>query len=87
MDHPTARPDLTPSPARGDRATATELLDTLELWPLDWWAVNGAAVCEAAELLRVAWAKLTAPSPPPRWAESSPASSAADREAVHSTTE
>ena len=54
---------MEPALPRARRATATELIQTLELWPLDWWAMNGTAVCEAAELLRLALVRLAAPAP------------------------
>jgi hypothetical protein len=58
MDH-----EFIPPPPRADRATATQLLDTIELWPLDWWAVNGRDVIDTAERIRAALAKLAAPVP------------------------
>lgn len=46
---------MTQSPPR---ATALQLLETVELWPLEWWAVNGHAVLETAELFRTLGRKL-----------------------------
>jgi hypothetical protein len=59
-------------PCRVDRKTGADLVTrflfpvshrTLEAWPLTWRRVNGKAVCETAELLAVAQAKLDAAAP------------------------
>jgi hypothetical protein len=52
--------EFIPPKPRAERATAEQLLDTIELWPLDWWALNGPDVVKTAERLRVALAKLAA---------------------------
>jgi hypothetical protein len=52
--------EFIPPLPRAERATATQLVETIELWPLDWWAVNGRDVIETAERFRVALAKLAA---------------------------
>jgi hypothetical protein len=65
---------ITPAslPRRVDRKTGADLVTrflfpvshrTLEAWPLTWRRVNGKAVCETAELLAVAQAKLDAAAP------------------------
>lgn len=64
---------------------------SIEHWPLPWRVVNGKSVAPLEAFLAEAQRRLDeAPATTPRWAESSPASSAtfsADREAVHSITE
>jgi hypothetical protein len=66
---PPADFDFSELPRRVDRNTAAELVTrhyfpvasrTLEVWPVTWRYVNGKAVCETAELFRVAQEKLDA---------------------------
>ena len=61
--------DLSTQPPLVDRKTGAELISrygfpvsprTLEAWPLDWYHVNGKALCQLAQLFAVAQAKLDA---------------------------
>jgi hypothetical protein len=57
--------DPTPQPNKR-RATASELLDVLEMHSLEWWVMNGPDVIRTAELFSRAMAPLAGPKPAPR---------------------
>jgi hypothetical protein len=62
-------PDLTMLPRRVDRVLGARLVSlhffpasprALEEWPIEWWIVNGRAVCDTEALFTIAEAKLAA---------------------------
>jgi len=54
--------DLSTQPPLVDRKTGAELISRygFPVWPLDWYHVNGKALCQLAQLFAVAQAKLDA---------------------------
>jgi hypothetical protein len=65
-------PDWATVPRRVDRPTGAKLVSlhyfpvtarVLENWPLNWWILNGKAVCETEALFAVAQAKLESARP------------------------